>query len=135
MEYDCLIAAASEARKTAYVPYSRFPVGAAVMASSGHVYTGCNIENASYGLTLCAERTAIFKAITAGERRIVSVAVIADTPQPTAPCGACRQVMAEFGVETVIMASICGKNHTMRLSALLPNAFKQDDLGVESREE
>jgi cytidine deaminase len=124
-----LLQAACEARKLAYVPYSHFPVGAAVLTDSGQVYAGCNIENASYGLTVCAERTAIFKAITAGEKRIIALAVVADTAGPIAPCGACRQVMAEFHIETVTMANVGGESRTVKFSELLPYAFSSDDMG------
>lgn len=124
-----LLKAACEARKRAYVPYSHFPVGAAVLADSGRIYTGCNIENASYGLTVCAERTAIFQAIAAGEKRLTALAVVADTPGPTAPCGACRQVMAEFHVETVTMANISGESRTIKFNELLPYAFSSNDMG------
>lgn len=134
-ERDNLVQAASEARTHAYVPYSHFPVGAAVMGGSGKLYTGCNIENASYGLTVCAERTAVFNAISAGERQISTVAVVADTPAPTAPCGACRQVMAEFGVQTIIMANTTGLIRTVAMNELLPYAFGRNDLGVNKRED
>lgn len=129
-----LLQAAIEARQHAYVPYSHFPVGAVAMTDSGQLYTGCNIENASFGLTICAERTAIFKAIAAGENRIVTVAVVANTPGPTAPCGACRQVMAEFGVLNVIMANTNGVCQTVELNELLPYAFSSNDMGVEENE-
>lgn len=134
-ERDKLVQAASESRKHAYVPYSHFPVGAAVLGGSGKLYTGCNIENASYGLTVCAERAAIFNAVSAGERQISTVAVLADTPDPTAPCGACRQVMVEFGVQTVIMANTAGLIRTVTMNELLPYAFDSNDLGVNKRED
>ena len=122
-----LLQAAKEARLRAYAPYSHFPVGAAVQTAGGKIYTGCNIENASYGLTNCAERTAIFAAVAAGEQELQAIAVIANTPEPTAPCGACRQVMAEFGIQTVIMANTKGDTHVMSLKDLLPYSFIKSD--------
>jgi cytidine deaminase len=129
-----LLQAACEARKLAYAPYSRFSVGAAVLTDSGRIYSGCNIENASYGLTVCAERIAIFQAIAAGEKRLTALAVVADTPGPAAPCGACRQVMAEFTIETVTMANISGESCTVKFNELLPYAFSSNDMGVEPHE-
>ena len=129
MRPEQLINAAKQAREAAYTPYSHFKVGAAALTADGNLYTGCNIENASYGLTVCAERTAIFSAVAAGEKRISTVAVIADTPKPTAPCGACRQVMAEFGVEYVVMANIKGDSCQIKLSELLPLSFSSSDMG------
>lgn len=122
-----LIAAAQSARQRAYAPYSRFHVGAAVWAGD-QIYVGCNIENASYGLTICAERVAIFAAIAAGRRRIEAVAIAADANRPLAPCGACRQVLFEFGpAMTVIMAA--GDITVVRtLAELLPSAFGPSDL-------
>jgi len=113
----------------AYAPYSRFPVGAAALAGSGRIYAGCNVENASYGLCNCAERTAIFSAIAAGEKAIKAVAVFTPTPLPTAPCGACRQVIHEFGPEALVI-SVCDTKNRIetRLSALLPAAFGPGDL-------
>ena len=93
-----LIDAAIQAREKAYVPYSKFKVGAAVLTKSGIIVSGCNVENASYGLSNCAERTAIFKAVSEGEQDFSVIAVAADTERPVAPCGACRQVIAEFGI-------------------------------------
>lgn len=126
--HEQLIQAAEKARNNAYVPYSHFPVGAAVISASGRIFTGCNIENASFGLTVCAERTAIFQAVAAGETSLTTLTVIADTPGPTAPCGACRQVMAEFQVEKVIMANTKGDRKIMELSDLLPNSFSSNDI-------
>lgn len=121
--------AARAAAGQAYAPYSRFPVGAAVVAGSGKVYSGCNVENASFGLCNCAERTAIFSAVAAGERAIGAVVVYTPTPLPTAPCGACRQVINEFGPEALVI-SICDSKNRIdtRLSALLPGAFGPGDL-------
>lgn len=121
--------AARSAAARAYAPYSKFPVGAAVIAGSGKVYAGCNVENASFGLCNCAERTAIFAAVAAGETSINAVAVYTPTPLPTAPCGACRQVINEFGPEALVI-SVCDTKNRIdtRLSALLPGAFGPGDL-------
>jgi len=120
---------ARAAARAAYAPYSRFPVGAAVLAGSGRIYSGCNVENASYGLCNCAERTAIFAAVAAGERKIRAVAVFTPTPAPTAPCGACRQVIHEFG-PGVPVVSVCATSRRLEsdAAALLPLAFGPDDL-------
>ena len=96
---DDLVERAKQARLAAHAPYSNFEVGAAILATDGRVFTGCNIENSTYGLTMCAERVAMFKALSEGHRVFVRVAVVADTAEPTPPCGACRQVLAEFGLE------------------------------------
>lgn len=125
---DELVVAAAAARDRAYAPYSRFAVGAAVRGASGRVYGGCNIENASYGLTMCAERVAVFAAVAAGEQRLDALAVVADTPQPASPCGACRQVMAEFGINLVTMCNTKGDRLTVTLAELLPYAFAKTDL-------
>jgi cytidine deaminase len=124
-----LVRAARAARAKAYAPYSGFLVGAAVLCGSGRVYTGCNVENASYGLTCCAERTAIFKAAAAGERRVRAVAVVLDAPSYGAPCGACRQVIHEFGPDaTVIMATVSGASAVRKIRQLLPYAFGPGNL-------
>jgi cytidine deaminase len=123
-----LLAAAARARGTAYAPYSRFRVGAAVRTASGAVYTGANIENASYGLSHCAERVAIHKAVSEGHRRLEAIAVVADGPSPAMPCGACRQVMAEFGVRRVIVATPAGRRRVRTLRQLLPEPFLADRL-------
>lgn len=124
-----LIAAARRAAKAAYAPYSRFRVGAAVLTHAGKIHTGCNVENASYGLSNCAERTAIFKAVAEGERKIVAVAVYTPTRQPTPPCGACRQVIQEFGPKAAIL---CSCNSRVRiettLDRLLPAGFGRKNL-------
>lgn len=126
-----LINAAIEAREQAYVPYSNFKVGAAVLAEDGKIYSGCNIENASYGATNCAERTAIFKAISEGNRVIKAVAVIGDTENFTFPCGICRQVIGEFAENKDIKIYIV-KNHIeyleKTLDEILPGAFGKEDL-------
>lgn len=121
-EIEQLIAAATEVRKAAYTPYSHFDVGAALVTSDGAIYRGCNVENASYSLGVCAERNAIIHAVAEGERRFVAVAVV--TENAVTPCGACRQVLAEFNPEMlVIVADIDGNRCFYRLSDLLPDAF------------
>jgi cytidine deaminase len=121
--------AARQAARKSYSPYSRFKVGAAVLAGSGEIYAGCNVENASYGLCNCAERTAIFAAIAAGERKITAVAVHTPTPEPTLPCGACRQVIHEFGPEAVVICTGKGRSRIeTTLHTLLPAAFGPADL-------
>src|SRR3984957_7481944 len=121
--YD-LIAAATLARVNAHAHYSNFRVGAAVRARSGRVFTGCNIENSTYGLTLCAERVAIFKALSEGEREFDALAVVADTDALTPPCGACRQIIWEFcGDADVVLANLKGRIEIHRMSALFPKPF------------
>jgi cytidine deaminase len=122
-----LVDQAVEARKKAYAPYSRFKVGAALLGKSGKIYLGCNIENASYGLTCCAERTAIFKAISEGEQDFEAIAVA--TSNGVAPCGACRQVLSEFAPDLIVYtANLQGRIKTTSIRILLPNAFTPDDL-------
>lgn len=123
-----LMKIARKARQNAYAPYSHFAVGAALLAESGKVYTGCNIENASYGLTCCAERNAIFAAVGAGERRFKMLAVAADSPEPVAPCGACRQVIAEFGIPLVVMGNLKEATKNMMAEELLPYGFGQESM-------
>lgn len=118
-----LLNAALDARLKAYAPYSKFLVGAAVRAESGKIYTGCNIENASYGLTVCAERNALFAAVGAGERKFTALCVVGDTEAPISPCGACRQVMAEFKVPRIILANLKGDAKEYTLEELLPLKF------------
>lgn len=125
---EALIKEAKRARERAYAPYSSFKVGAALLASSGRIYTGCNIENASYGLSNCAERTAIFKAVSEGETAFAAMAVIADTKRPTAPCGACRQVIEEFKIPRIILANVKGDRLDLSLEDLLPYSFTGCDL-------
>jgi len=128
-QHGALIAAARTAREHAHAPYSNFRVGAAVRAKSGRIFTGCNVENATFGLTLCAERVAIFKAISEGERGFDAVAVGADTGALTPPCGSCRQILWEFcGDAEVILANLNGKVERYRMSALLPKPFDQSFL-------
>lgn len=121
---DKLIAAAKAARENAHAPYSNFRVGAALRAKSGRVFTGCNVENATYGLTLCAERVAVFKAISEGERGFDAIAVVADTERLTPPCGACRQILWEFcGDIEVLAANLKGKSKSYRLAEIFPDPF------------
>lgn len=121
--------AARESSRRAYCPYSRFPVGAAVLAEDGRIFSGCNVENASYGLTICAERAAVFAMVAAGARRLVAVAIHTPTRTPTVPCGACRQVLREFGTDVAIRAT-CDAAEVLEttLAALLPSAFGPDAL-------
>lgn len=119
-----LIDTATDVRENAYAPYSNFKVGAAVETDSGNVYTGCNVESASYGLTVCAERVAIWKGISRGEKRFGRIAVVVDTEELTPPCGVCRQIIWEFcGDVPVILANLHGKTETVMMSELLPRAF------------
>jgi len=119
-----LVAAARRAREHAHAPFSHFNVGAALEAADGTVITGCNVENATYGLTICAERVAMFKAISEGHRAFTRIAIIADTNQPTPPCGACRQILWEFGGNLeVILANLQHEKGTHRLEDLLPLPF------------
>ncbi len=119
-----LLTAAKSARENAHAPYSNFRVGAALRAKSGRVFTGCNVENATYGLTVCAERVAIFKAISEGERGFDAIAVVTDTDQLTPPCGACRQIIWEFcGDVDIILGNLKGLTETHRTSALFPRPF------------
>jgi cytidine deaminase len=120
-----LLDQARRSRETAYAPYSNFKVGAAVLTSAGEIFSGCNIENASLGATICAERVAILTAVAAGHRDLTALAVVADTPDPAAPCGLCRQVLAEFGPDCrVIMANTAGRVRLANLKELLPLAFR-----------
>ncbi len=122
-----LIKLATAAREKAYAPYSRFRVGAALLAKSGKVYTGCNVENASYGLTVCAERVALFRAVAEGEREFEAIAIV--TEKGVSPCGACRQVLREFGRGLrVIVADTRGNRREYTLAELLPDDFKPEDL-------
>ena len=119
-----LLEAASDVRSRAYAPYSNFKVGAAVETENGDIYTGCNVESASYGLTVCAERVAIWKGISRGVTKFGRIAVVVDTEEPTPPCGTCRQIIWEFcGDVPVILANLHGKKETVMMSDLLPRAF------------
>ena len=126
-----LLAAALAARENAYAPYSKFKVGAAVETADGHIFTGCNVENASYGLTCCAERNAVFAAIGRGARSFKALCVVADTEEPVAPCGACRQVLAEFPFEKIILANCKGLTKIMTVAELLPYGFGPEALELE----
>lgn len=119
-----LIEAAKRVRELAYAPYSNFKVGAAIITKSGKIYTGCNVESASYGLTVCAERVAIWKAVSEGEKEFTEIAVVADTKELTPPCGVCRQIIWEFcGDVPVIFANLKGDVETVQMKELLPRAF------------
>ncbi len=124
-----LIQLALEARERAYAPYSSYPVGAALVTTSGRFFTGCNVESAAYPTSICAERVAVFKAVSEGERQFVAIAVV--TSNGGTPCGACRQVLAEFGMETVVLiADDSGQlKQEISLTELLPGAFRPVDLG------
>lgn len=118
---ESLVQAAWNARQNAYAPYSSFAVGAALLAADGRIFTGCNVENLSYGLTCCAERVAVGSAVAGGAREFVAMAVVADTQTPVSPCGACRQVMTEFSIPTVILANR-DQRLELPLAELLPRA-------------
>ncbi len=119
-----LIAAAADVREKAYAPYSNFKVGAAVETDEGDIYTGCNVESASYGLTVCAERVAIWKGISRGVTKFGRIAVVVDTEELTPPCGVCRQIIWEFcGDVPVILSNLHGRSETVQMSELLPRAF------------
>jgi cytidine deaminase len=121
---DPLQAAALAARENAHAPYSKFLVGAALQDTVGRIHTGCNVENATYGLTLCAERVAVFKAISEGAREFRRIAIAADSETLTPPCGACRQILWEFcGDIEIVLVNLRGKSETLRLKELFPRAF------------
>ena len=121
---DALITAALAARENAFAPYSKFRVGAAIEDSDGRIHTGCNVENSTYGLTVCAERVAVFKAISEGVRKFRRVAVAADTDRLTPPCGACRQILWEFcGDIEIVLVNVRGQTETHRLKDLFPKPF------------
>ena len=125
---DALISAARGAQARAYAPYSKFRVGAALESADGTVFLGCNVENASYGLTICAERAAVFAAVSAGVTRFRRAVVVSDVDPPAAPCGACRQVLAEFGLDLPIDGIGSRTSVRWRLSDLLPAAFGPEQL-------
>ena len=119
-----LLIAALAAREHSHAPFSHFRVGAALEDDSGRVHTGCNVENASYGLTLCAERVAVFKAVSEGARRFRRIAIVADTETLTPPCGACRQILWEFcGDIEIVLGNLRGRSEMLRLKELFPRAF------------
>ncbi|ADE69800.1 MULTISPECIES: cytidine deaminase [Priestia] len=130
MEPKQLIDEAIAASKQAHVPYSHFHVGAALLTTDGKIYRGCNIENASYGLTNCAERTAIFKAVSEGDKQFSAIAVVGDTDGPISPCGACRQVLAEFCDDhtQIILANLKGDFVITNINEILPGYFSSKDL-------
>lgn len=135
MEKQQLMEQAVSARSNAYVPYSNFPVGAALLTTDGKVYKGVNIENAGYSMTNCAERTAMFKAVSEGDLKFAAIAVAADTEGPVSPCGACRQVMAEFCPPEmpVYLTNLKGDVQETTVKDLLPGAFSTEDLKYASR--
>jgi cytidine deaminase len=124
MTSEQLVQVALDTRLNAVAPYSNFKVGAALLTSEGKVYTGCNVENATYGLSVCAERVALWKALSEGERRFIRIVVASESARPASPCGACRQLLWEFaGDIKVILANPRGQTETHQLAALLPEAF------------
>jgi cytidine deaminase len=127
--YGSLVGAARKARSNAYAPYSKAKIGAAVLTSDGSIFSGANIENASYGLACCAERTAIFKAVSEGAGKIVAIAVVGKSEDFTKPCGACRQVMVEFNPKMrVLRRGLDGSSEDGTADSLLPSHFKPDEL-------
>jgi cytidine deaminase len=130
MNIEELIAAACQVRENAYAPYSRFQVGAALRTTSGRIFCGCNVENLSFGLTICAERAAVFAAVAAGETKFEAIAIVADSRVPVTPCGACRQVLAEFSNDLKICsANLQGERYETTIFELLPRA-KEGILGT-----
>jgi cytidine deaminase len=126
-----LIEKAEEARLKAYAPYSNFKVGAALLTKSGRVYTGANVENSTFGLTVCAERVAVFKAVNRGDKDFVKIAVVAGSNPPVTPCGACRQVLSEFARDLkIVCANLQGKVERYSLKELLPGAFDKGSTDV-----
>ena len=128
LEIQKLMDCAIKARENAYSPYSHFAVGAALLCEDGTLYEGCNIENASYGLTNCAERTVIFKAVSEGHIKFKALAVVADTEGPCAPCGACRQVVVEFKIPIIIMGNLMRNVKIVTIEELLPFSFSESEL-------
>lgn len=135
MDKQLLMKEAVDVRSKAYVPYSKFPVGAALLTADGKVYKGVNIENAGYSMTNCAERTAVFKAVSEGDKNFTALAVAADTEGPVSPCGACRQVLAEFCAPDmpVYLTNLKGDVQETTISELLPGAFSTEDLKYAAR--
>jgi cytidine deaminase len=136
MDTEKLINESKLAREKAYVPYSKFPVGAALLAEDGTIYHGCNIENSAYSMTNCAERTAFFKAVSEGVRTFKALVVVADTEGPVSPCGACRQVIAEFcdGSMPVYLTNLNGDVEETTVAKLLPGAFSKEDLSYAAKQ-
>lgn len=128
MDYKKLVEMAYEAAEKAYVPYSGFNVGAALLGKSGKVYTGCNVESASYGGTNCAERTALFKAVSEGEQEFTAIAIVGKTREKTFPCGICRQVLAEFGDELDVIIADELDYEVIKLKELIPHVFTKASL-------
>ncbi len=130
IEWETLLRAANEARERAYAPYSNFKVGAALLTESGDVFSGANVENATYGATMCAERVAVGSAISSGARAVTAIVIVTDTDTPTPPCGICRQVLVEFSPRCTVRAyTAAGKHSEWGLEALLPDAFAGEHLG------
>ena len=128
-DYEALLSAAKQSRENAHAAYSNFRVGAGLRATSGRIFGGCNVENSTYGLTICAERVAIFKAISEGERGFDAIAVVTDTDSLTPPCGACRQLIWEFcGDVPVILANLKGKVEIISMKELFPRPFDSSSL-------
>ncbi len=124
-----LLRAAWDVRERAHAPFSKFKVGAAILDADGHIFTGCNVENATYGLTMCAERVAVFKAISEGAAKLERIVVVADTQTPTPPCGACRQILWEFcGDAELILANLAGKQEIMTVKQIFPWPFDESFL-------
>ena len=136
MDVEKLLNESKKAREKAYVPYSKFPVGAALLADDGTIYHGCNIENSAYSMTNCAERTAFFKAVSEGVRTFKALAVVGDTQGPVSPCGACRQVIAEFcdGAMPVYLTNLNGDVEETTVAKLLPGAFSKEDLSYATKQ-
>ena len=129
MKHEELLKKAKEAKAYAYVPYSGFRVGAALLSKSGKVYTGCNVENAAYSVTCCAERTALFKAVSEGEKEFEAIAVTSDSSDITYPCGVCRQALVEFAPDMDVISSNCElENETSKASELLPKFFSGKEM-------
>jgi len=125
---DPLVEAARAAQERAYCPYSHYRVGAALLTDDGRVFVGCNVENASYGLTICAERSAVFTAVSSGAQRFRRIVVVTDSEPPGPPCGACRQVLAEFGADLEVESVGPSQSKRWRIGELLPDAFSKEIL-------